>query len=540
MATLVAAVLLTACANRGIGPQGGPKDESAPEVRAELPVSGTTNFSGKRVEITFNEYIQLDRVSENVLISPASKRQPEIKARGKKVQVNFVDSLLPNTTYSLSFGRAICDFHEKNPILDYAYVFSTGPEIDTLEVAGLVVHAHTLNPVAGAIAGIHANHSDTALAKCAFTQIAKTDSAGIFYIHGVHEGHYRLYALVDGSRDYRYQPGEPLAVYADHLTVTPAQADAEAIPVLYLYEEDFQRCFMSRPKRPEPHRIDLPFSYHLDSLPQLQADWLERAHIVRTNNIEGADTLTCWLRDSLDIARDTLPLVITYLKSDSLYHLVPQCDTLTLAYRAPTMTERARRKAAEKAAKRAVQILCNASERMLPTDTLSIRYDYPIAAIDSAKIHIYPDSLLIDSAAVTDIYGHVNHRFFRKIKRRSREEFSTLRVKFTNLDEPYVVELLDEKDAVIRIQAAKGGEIYFDYLEPKNYYMRVIHDTDRNGRWTTGSYLDARQPEQVTYFPHRLNLKANWDFEEIFDPSALDPLDSKPEDLIKIWTPKKN
>ena len=162
LSIVLTALVLVGCANRGVGPQGGPKDSIPPMAVKSVPENGTVNFTGKRIEITFNEYIQLDNISANLLMSPPQQRPPDVKARGKRVLVQFADTLRDSTTYTLDFGDAICDYTEKNPIHGYSFGFSTGPTIDTLETTGFVLDAENLKPKKGIIVGIHEDLSDTA------------------------------------------------------------------------------------------------------------------------------------------------------------------------------------------------------------------------------------------------------------------------------------------------------------------------------------------------------------------------------------------
>ena len=133
-----AVLLLASCANRGIGPQGGPKDTIPPLPLHSDPEIGTLNFKGKRIEVSFNEYLQLSDVSSNLLMSPPQQTPPDVKVRGKKLIVQFQDSLRDSTTYTLDFGDAVCDYHEKVPLHHFLFYFSTGDEIDTLETTGMV------------------------------------------------------------------------------------------------------------------------------------------------------------------------------------------------------------------------------------------------------------------------------------------------------------------------------------------------------------------------------------------------------------------
>ena len=214
------AALLIGCANRGVGPQGGPKDTEPPIPLYAEPEVGSVNFHGDRIEITFNEYLQLDNVASNLLMSPPQQNPPDVKVRGKKLMVQFKDTLHDSTTYTIDFGSAICDYHEKVPLRGFCYSFSTGDEIDTLEYRGRVYDALTMNPLIGVLVGIHKDLSDTAFVKHPFLRIAKTDSTGCFRIGNIHPGTYRLYAVDDISRDYRLTVGESYAFAPEPITVS--------------------------------------------------------------------------------------------------------------------------------------------------------------------------------------------------------------------------------------------------------------------------------------------------------------------------------
>lgn len=612
------AAILAGCANRGIGPQGGPIDSIPPKILKQTPLDGTVNFAGNKVEIVTNEYLQLDRVSENVLISPPLRHQPDIKAVGKKVVVEFKDTLKPNTTYSIDFGNAICDYHERIPIRNYHLGFSTGDAIDSLEVYGQVLNAENLNPVLGVMVGLHSNLSDTAFATLQLEQIAKTDSMGNFAIRHIHEGDYRLYALADQSRDYIYQPGEavavfdtivsPYIVYDSHQDTvwqvsydTLRYTDTLALDIdsiiridtlrsvdtiltysdqwmepgnitLLLYREDKTRQYFQRAFREERHLVRLVFSARQDSVPVLEADWLDSALVIPSR---GNDTIQIWLKDSAQIGRDSLQLVMSYYKSDSLLNLAPATDTLNLIYRAPRMADKVKKEMEKKAANRLLNIKCNAGAKFGANDTLRLHFDYPVDSVymdsislvekidtsfvpvpftlvpaDSGKMvyHVLFDhkpehkyEFRLDSAAVRDIYGHVCKQNRFQMQVRSLTEYSTLMVKLIHPDPDMYIQLLDSKDQVVRQLPASEEGSKFAYLEPGTYYMRLFVDRNKDGRWTTGDVAKKRQPEPVIYFPKKLALRANWDFEETFDWQTVNPLESKPATLIKVETgnPKK-
>ena len=135
-----------------------------------------------------------------MIISPPQNEAPEVKVSGHRVLVEFFDTLRENTTYTIDFGDAIVDNDEDNPLGNFAYAFSTGEHIDTMEVSGTVLSADNLEPVKGIQVGLHKNLEDSAFVKLPFDRISRTDSRGHFTIRGVAPGKYRIYALMDGNR----------------------------------------------------------------------------------------------------------------------------------------------------------------------------------------------------------------------------------------------------------------------------------------------------------------------------------------------------
>ena len=216
-------VLLGAgCANRGSGPQGGARDTVPPAVVTCLPENGAVNFQDKEIQIRFDEYLTLDRPTEQVLVSPPQQAQPVVKAVGKKLSVTLNDSLLPNTTYSIYFGSAIQDLNEKNPLQDYTFVFSTGESIDSLTISGRVWFAYDTKPAVGTTVGLHpVDAPDSVHYHRPFLRIARTDTTGRFVISNVKEGQYRIFALQDSNRTYTYERNEPFA-FIDSVITAPA------------------------------------------------------------------------------------------------------------------------------------------------------------------------------------------------------------------------------------------------------------------------------------------------------------------------------
>ena len=619
---ILTTLLLASCANRGQGPQGGPRDSIPPVVMKETPLNGTLNFTGKEIVVQFDEYIQLDDVQKNVLISPPQQTPPEVKAIGKKLSVVFQEDLIDSTTYTLDFGPAICDYNEKVPLEGYVFSFSTGDVIDSLAISGKLYDAATLNPMPFVMVGIHRNLSDSALSTIPFTRITRTDSEGNFIIHNIHAGTYRLYALNDISRDYIYQPGEALA-YADSLIVPSCRIEEHTDTIwkdtlgidlltgdtlftrlvdstythqvthfypdsliLWCFEESKQRRYFQRVFREEQHVFSLVFSAPQDTLPIIRAlrpsevdslgndsswvDFLQHSMLQASFN---KDTLTFWLTDSLAIGMDSIYLQMQYKVTDSLYNLVDKIDTVLAVYRHPRLSEKARETYERNKRNRKLELKTNASSKFEIYDTIRVLSAFPIDSLNDDMFHLWQkvDTILkpmavklekkdsmgmevyimakllpeasyqlkIDSAACIDIYGICNDSIETTLKLKSKEEYSSLTVKLEEFDSLARIQLLNDKDVVIRELPATNDGTKFEYLAPTTYYLRLYIDLDGDGKWTTGDWLLKRQPEPIYYFPKKLKLRANWDFEENFDHLAIPRANSKPKALAGKDNKKK-
>lgn len=588
---LVATLLLASCANRGIGPQGGPKDSIPPIALRSEPELGMLNFQGKRIEVTFNEYLQLNDLASNLIMSPPQQTPPDVKARGKRLIVQFQDSLRDSTTYTIDFGDAVCDYTEKNPLHGFSFYFSTGDEIDTLETYGRVFDASNMNPLKGIFVGIHNDMADSAFTKKPFLRIARTDSAGGFRIGNVHPGTYRLYAVDDVSRDYRLTPGEAIAFYDEPIVVSAQQnapltdslravlrdsidsISAIRIPqsTLFLFKEEQQRLYLQRTLRDKRHLITLLFSSPPDSLPHFHplTDSLNY-HIQYSSH---RDTVTIWLLDSMSIEQDSLFIETRYRRTDSVYHLEWYTDTLRAIWRAPRLSAKALEAQAREIQNRRLDLKTNARRGFDLYDTLRLSCSTPLATIERDSIRLMEriDTLLqpvpftllpydtltmtlsfiaqwkegaryqlqLDSGTLHDVYGFTHIRANYDMEVKSLSDYSTLRIRLMPFNPKARIQLLDKQDNVVREMKAKEDGALFEYLKPDTYYMRLYIDENGDGKWTTGEWATKRQPEPIYYYSDKIQTKSNWDFEQEWDYTAVPRINTKPAELIKASSKKK-
>ena len=345
------------CANIG-NPSGGPIDKTPPIFMRSNPTPNAVNVKDRKIEIFFDEIVTLKDPSTKIIVSPAQTEMPRMSALGRKVTVELVDSLLPNTTYTIDFSNSIQDNNEGNAIDNFAFAFSTGSVIDSMRVSGYVLDSRTLEPMQSVVVGLQSNLADSAFHKEKLQRVALTNDRGQFTIRNVSPGSYHIFALKDLDRDYKFgNPTEDIA-FLDSIIV-PSIGSREAADTVYndlneidtimratrpayfpndillsMFNEDRKSQYLANNLRVDSTRISLTFATASDTLPSLSIvgrndvpdQWytLERS---QTN-----DTLTYWIRPPHLVSADTLMVATTYLRTDTASNLSWGTDTLKFTF----------------------------------------------------------------------------------------------------------------------------------------------------------------------------------------------------------------
>ena len=345
------------CANIG-NPSGGPIDKTPPIFMRSNPTPNAVNVKDRKIEIFFDEIVTLKDPSTKIIVSPAQTEMPRMSALGRKVTVELVDSLLPNTTYTIDFSNSIQDNNEGNAIDNFAFAFSTGSVIDSMRVSGYVLDSRTLEPMQSVVVGLQSNLVDSAFHKEKLQRVALTNDRGQFTIRNVSPGSYHIFALKDLDRDYKFgNPTEDIA-FLDSIIV-PSIGSREAADTVYndlneidtimratrpayfpndillsMFNEDRKSQYLANNLRVDSTRISLTFAAASDTLPSLSIvgrndvpdQWytLERS---QTN-----DTLTYWIRPPHLVSADTLMVATTYLRTDTTSNLSWGTDTLKFTF----------------------------------------------------------------------------------------------------------------------------------------------------------------------------------------------------------------
>jgi hypothetical protein len=583
------------CASIG-RPDGGAYDEAPPRFMSSTPEAGGTNINRTRIILDFDEFIKLEKPNEKVVISPPQVQQPEIKTNGKRITINLLDTLKANTTYTVDFSDAIVDNNEGNPLGDFTFTFSTGDQIDTLAVSGVLLEASNLEPVKGMLVGLHSNPADSAFTKLPLERVSRTDSRGRFTIRGIAPGAYRLFALLDADQNFAFTQKSEAIAFHDSLIIPRFEErirqdtmwkDTLTIDTIierkythYLPDDLLLRSFkeinysqsLVKSERLIPQKFTLYFSEKADTLPTLTGlDFDEREAFVIEKST-GNDTIRYWVKDSLLYKQDTLKVKLEYLYTDTLKQLVPRTDTLKLPVRKSRGgdrddTKKKKKKEDEPEPTVFLKVTPQVPSSMDVYGYISLLFDEPLLEYEPDSIHLQmkvdtlwqnvpfdfeQDSVEIrrynlyanwepateyvfsvDSTTFYGLYGLHTDKIKQNFKVRSLDDYGEIYFNVSGQGPVAFVELLDTQDKVVRRASVVDGKADFHFLSPGKYSARLINDTNGNGVWDTGNYEERLQPEMVYYYPQIVDLKALWQLEQDWDVT------SKPLDRQKVEEMKK-
>jgi len=587
--------ILYACASQGY-PEGGPFDETPPRLVKSNPNANALQHKGNKIELFFSEYISVEKPTEKVIITPPQETMPVIRALGKKISVELKDTLKPNTTYTFDFTDAIVDKNENNPLEGFTFAFATGDVIDSLMISGLLLNAEDLEPVSNVITGIHSNLEDSAFTSVSFLRTTMTNERAKFNIRNIAPGTYRLYALKDENRNYKFdQRTEEIAFYDSLIvpsfepavrmdTIWKDTLNIDTIKevhytrftpddvVLFLFKEDFQTQYLSKKERTAQNQLAFHFN-SADSLPP-------KIYLMKENSIENIREnwyiqefspdkrdITYWLTDSLLYKRDTIRLETDYWATDTLFKLAPVTDTLNFAWKKPPPPKKSK-KDKDTAIIDFLKIDFSLNSSANVYDTLKVTFSEPVVKFDSTKLFIrqkvdtlwedrsFPivqDTLnprifyinnnwdygqeyqvVIDSAEIYSIYGKWNDSTAVQFKFKAQEEYVNIYVKIIGGEGAGFGQLLNSADKPVRTSALYNGELVFEDLPPGKYYLRYIEDLNGNGKWDTGNFARRLQPEKVYYYDQVIDLpRKNSDQDLQWDIKALPVNKQKPLDITK-------
>ena len=452
---MVCLALLSGCATE-VAPGGGPRDTTPPSITSMNPKYASTNFNAKKIEIEFDEFIQLKNYKQQLVISPPFKNDPEIFIRGKKLIIKILNDLQPDNTYRLFFGDAIVDYNEGNALHNLQYVFSTGQHIDSSTVNGMLLDAYTKKPVKNTLVTLYDDKSDSAFVKTLPRYVTKTDANGLFTFEYLADTTYRIYAVDDKDNSYNYSLNNENIAFAD-ADITPNDST-----VITLYMFDYQV------------NTDTINSGKLEILARQKG----KIHYTDTLQLHFNHAIKSVINDSVLVvqSRDTV--------TDTLYTTIHCTDT---------------------------------AEHCAYVDMAFVDgWSYTFTIKDSSFVDIFGNY----NAGYTHNVVAADTNAFGKIVVRVKSVNDTITdsenvAKSSDLQ--YIVGLFDKGDIMVGrylIVPPNADFVVFDNVLPATgYFVRVIRDDDKNVRYTSGDYYRKRQPE-VVEVGKNIDVKANFTVEE--------------------------
>lgn len=450
LACLFLSLLFTGCANIQ-SPMGGKKDTIPPVLVKVAPAENSRNYKGSVIRFEFNEYIKLDNLNENLIINPPPDKYPLIQSKLRNLSVKLLDTLQANTTYTINFGNAVRDVNENNPLKNFSFAFSTGPHLDSLELAGRVTDAETGLPDSTLTIILHSKADDSTVAKEKPRFVTRPNGSGAFRFDHLPGGKFFIFALKDEGVK-RYTSNQiPFAFY-DSLV---AAGSADSIMLRSFIgekepEKQAKTSLLGKNEKDNKEDKKLRFTTSVGGTPQ---DLLGPLTITFVKKIKEFDTAKIRLTDTL-------------FNPISGYHIVKDTTGKELELQVPWKDN------------------------------------------ESYKL-VLEKGFAADSAGATTTKADTI-----TFKTKAESEYGTLKLKITGIDmSKHPVLQFVEATEISKSVPLTSNTYSIKLFKPAQYKLRILYDSNQNGIWDTGNYWKKIQPEVVLPVDKPINVKANWDNE---------------------------
>jgi uncharacterized protein (DUF2141 family) len=546
------------CANTTTPPTGGPKDTIPPVLVKTAPLPGAVNVPthNTQLKFTFNEYVVV-KEPNNIFLSPPLEKKPKHKISGKSIIVSFESDLDSNTTYTLDITGAIADNNEGNMYEGFTLVFSTGSQIDSMCMTGVVQDCNTLMPIKGATVLLYRDHADSAVFLHRPNAAAKTDDWGFFSIRNIKDTAYRVYAIKDANNNNIYEPDQesigfldepfrPTTVFTDstyefkkfNMKDTALCLARKTDVELNVFREKPSWQFIVKKERVGLRTAFLTFMAPNVKINSMRFRGLPEEKLISQINPQ-KDSLELWVNDQRKMP-DTLFLLINYDKTDTLGNLVPTDEEVKLALDKKLRAELQKSSQRDIKHEDTIAVFKGAVD---PTTVeqygFTVEFKYPLIQdawdaltfrsvnprqqekLEKYEVKRDPDNLrkytiMPKEPLMTgfDYHLKIPHRMFRdvngywndstelKVTLPNDEKLSSISLELNNVKHRYIIDLLNEKrDKVIRSFIVDNDQtVFFPYVKAGKYCVRITEDSNKNGLVDTGNVLEHRQPEKVMFY----------------------------------------
>lgn len=438
------------CANV-IPPQGGARDSLAPVLLKVIPSDSALRFTGKKIDFYFDEYIEVQDATMQVLVSPLPAISPVVDSRLRDLSVRLKDTLIPNTTYTIDFGNAVKDFTEGNIAKGLRYTFSTGNYIDSLELLGQVIIAETGKTDSTLIAVLHTDGKDSAVMRSRPQYVSRLDRNGRFHFRNLPPHQYFLYAMKDEGGTRRYMGGAQLFAFAEKEVDTEHPADSLVLYAFAEKQEGVGSIIITGPAAKEKPDADKRLKYQT-SLQNFQQEL-------------------------------TAPFVFTFEKP------LLRFDTTGIKlYADSTYTP--------------------IDSLQFEKDSTGTRRNLVTPWKEGLSYHL----ILTKGAAEDSIGKQWQKTDTLHFKTKIAADYGKLQIRLRGLDlTKSPVLLFMQGERIFRSVNLNGNRFSDNLFNPGEYTLRILYDSNKNGKWDTGQFFGhKRQPEKIQPLDKKISVKTNW------------------------------
>lgn len=527
-----AILLLFSCARQGT-PTGGPRDEEPPKFISANPDTLSLHVSTdlKEINLQFDEYLVLKDHTQNIIISPplgSTATFTPVGSPSRNIRIKLNEALQANTTYNINFGQAIQDNNEGNKLPYFQYVFSTGDFIDSLEINGRVRVPFLRKQPEHLMVGLYkvdSAYSDSLLIKKKPFYVAKVNEKGAFKLNYLSAGKYQLMAFDDELQNMQYDFGKEKFGFYDEIIDLKENNAVDYSLNLFDQKKDYRAG-----KAEQKGYGHLLFRFE-GNPEEVSVEALDFEFTTAANDFQARqDSMNFWFDPSIDSIEERTRRIHFLVKHKT------QVDSVSLVYSNATKHQLKLEK------------LSKLSEA--PNRKIEFQSNYPIARLDSSQVKVWKDTLQLPvkitphltskqafsmefpielnaqydiellPELVTDIFGKTNDSLTFSFKTKTKNELGNLGLNLVGKPaHPFWLQLLNEKDEVLVEEYTQAAEFNFPYLQPGNYYFKILVDENENGHWDTGDFFLRKQAEKAFIYPTLINVRPLWEMVETWQLS---------------------
>jgi hypothetical protein len=526
----ISGLYLYGCASQAV-PTGGKKDIEPPIINASIPNDKSTNYAGKQIEIVFNELVSIENIKQELLITPRPEGNYEYEIRKNRLSLTFDKPFQKNTTYTFNFRKSIKDVTEKNIAENAKIVFSTGDIIDSLYIAGKVVDLLTNKPIEEGLILLYRADDTLKVTKHAPYYLTKTDKSGNYLLENLKEDNYQIYALSEKNNNQKYD------------------------------QEKEKIGFLNTPIKLTDNIDTLNFNVSIiDTIPPKLSKPRQDGEYYQLEFNEGLSYIN--IKDSVNNERiyyqfqepNKIRIYNTFNTKDSIRIFVSALDSVgnklekgaNIKFNISTNKNNNNNNKGNRKEKFSIAIKPADREKVEPNFIYSIDFNKPIQHYTLDSIILLADTItpipidtikdikwnnyytqlqinkqikvqknirvLIPEGTFYSVEGDTSTKFNTTHELKDIEDYGSIYGNVVTTEKNFIVQLIDTESKVIAEQ--KNVQKYkFNYLAAGKYRVRVIIDSNGNGKWDQGNFNSLRQPEQIIFSQEEVSLKENWDQE---------------------------